>query len=131
MKIVIKFSNQAAKKVAEIFYEAARNIPDNPSEDYWAQDVFSGAGHVEITTWSGKGKWTMKTNNRDSTILEFNGYRNSFADGTCEFNTCDLPWEGAEILETETSDPSRLIQVHFPGEYVNLPEKGIVSHLAA
>jgi len=97
-----------------------------PREGYWKQHFEITDNSLSLRTFSGKGEWKVKTE-KGNTIVTFKGFRNSFADGTCAFETRALPWEGAEVIRVETSSPERPVSVYLGGGiFLELPFEGKV-----
>ena len=131
MKVILRFKGIEAFRIIR---NAAWGASSMDLDDPWFQRGLVKGPHAEIDTYSGKGKWKATTNGRVS-IIEFNGYRGSFADGTRYFLTRDLPWEKGEVVRIESSKPEEPLTVGEFNDgrgYVVLPfsgsTKGLIVH---
>lgn len=90
-----------------------------PRNGYWGQKFEIYPAKMILPTFSGKGKWVFRAyfeesphQLQDETKVTFEGYRNSFMDGTCAFSTCELPWKDViDIYSIQTSTPNRSIEI--------------------
>lgn len=123
MKVVLRFKGvEAFQMIRNAAWAASAMDLDDP----WYQHNIVKGPRAEISTYTGKGDWKGTTNGKIS-IIEFNGYRGSFGDGTQFFLTRDFPWEKGEVVRIESSQPKRPLSVdgfNYGKGYVMLPFSG-------
>jgi len=119
MKIKIRFEGRT------LFLSLAARISSRvPREGYWKQEFSIERDTLTLRNLAGKGSWKVETKGKD-TVVSFKGYRNSFSNGTCAFDTSMLPWAEAEVIHVQTSAPEKPILVDLGEDrYLKLPFEG-------
>jgi len=129
MEIKLRFKGIEAFRIIR---DAARAAAVMDLNDPWFQHSIIKGPHAEIDTYSGKGQWKATTNGKVS-IIEFNGYRGSFWDGTRFFVTSNFPWKDGEVIEVKSSTPKEPITFRIwkleGHKYCALPNKGSTKDL--
>ena len=129
MKVILRFKGTEAFRIIR---DAARATYAMDLDDPWFQHGLVKGPCAEVDTYSGKGRWRATTNGKVS-IIEFNGYRGSFWDGTRFFVTSDLPWKDGEVIGVKSSTPKEPITFRIwrleGYKYHVLPNKGSTKDL--